>query len=454
MGTLYIDTGGSATNSGSSDNNAADLSGTGDAVVVTTTVTLTAGTDLSGVVTSGANQSAIYLAQATNSNQKIFWITGTAGSGGATPAVTVSVAPTGITASNWAIGGRMVHTPANIESALRAGDIYQFNNSPASRTTVFLTQRASGDGTSGFIKVLGKAGGRPKLTITNTVGIIAGGSQSYWSYSNLEFEQQGASGDLMASMGAFTNFLNIKISDGGANGFVLASTAYIFASEVTGLGGDGVTIPNVAPTVFGNYIHDVGGDGIEFVNAFAVPGNIYFNIIDTCAGRGIFQSGGSLSGQTSPIVVTNNTVYGCGNSGLEINDADAAVVLTGNIFQDNGNAAGEFNVEWVAGSAEISGYHGYNVFYLSSGSNNVSGLTVNATESTADPVFTNAAGGDFTIGSSGSAYKTSFPGQFLGGSLGYLSIGSVQPNPAGAGGSIGISIVTANIMDSRQMMPY
>jgi len=75
MGTIYVDTGGAATNSGSTDQNTANLSGTGDATVSGSVVQLTAGTDLSGVVTTaGATQSSIYLAQATNTNQKIFWI--------------------------------------------------------------------------------------------------------------------------------------------------------------------------------------------------------------------------------------------------------------------------------------------------------------------------------------------------------------------------------------------
>jgi len=62
------------------------VSGANGASVSGTTVTLPAGTDLSAVVTTlGATQSAIHLADAPNANQKIFKITGKAGSGGATP---------------------------------------------------------------------------------------------------------------------------------------------------------------------------------------------------------------------------------------------------------------------------------------------------------------------------------------------------------------------------------
>ena len=115
-----------------------------------------------------------------------------------------------------------------------------------------------------------------------------------------------------------------------------------------------------------------------------------------------------------------------------------------NIFSENGNAAGEFNVEWVSGAAEYVSFHGWNVFYHSGGGGgaNLSGLTVNAqvasSEFTTDPAFTNAAGGDFSIGSTSPAKATGYPGAFLGGSTGYLDIGAVQRQEAGGGGNANI----------------
>jgi hypothetical protein len=137
MGILHIDTAGSVNNSGSSDNNAADLTVTVDASYAGgATVQLSGNPDLSGVITSGENQSAINFPDATNANMKVFWIT--AKDDAATPnTITLHAAPTGLTAgtSTGNIGGRMVWTPANVEAALRAGDIVEFNNSPAARPT-------------------------------------------------------------------------------------------------------------------------------------------------------------------------------------------------------------------------------------------------------------------------------------------------------------------------------
>jgi hypothetical protein len=153
MGTLYIDTGGSATNSGSSDQNAAELSGSA-ATVAGSVVSLDGSPDLSGLSTSGANQAAIHINDATNSNRKIFWISAVDNTA---KTVTVDVAPTGIVSSAWAIGGRHVLTPAAIEGALRAGDTAIFNNSPATRTGTFWTFRAAGTTAAGWAKLKGKA---------------------------------------------------------------------------------------------------------------------------------------------------------------------------------------------------------------------------------------------------------------------------------------------------------
>src|SRR3972149_3391606 len=113
MGIIYFETNGALTNSGSTDTAAATLSGTGDATVAGSVIQLTAGTDLSSVVTTaGETQSSIYLAQATNTNQKIFWITA---KDDGLDQVTVSVAPTGVTGSDWKIGGQ------NLSSATTAG---------------------------------------------------------------------------------------------------------------------------------------------------------------------------------------------------------------------------------------------------------------------------------------------------------------------------------------------
>ena len=437
MGTLYIDTGGSATNSGSRDANSAALSGSA-ATVAASVVSLDGTPDLSGVVTSGATQDTIYLNDATNANRKIFWITAV---DDVLKTVTVDVAPTGITSSAWAIGGRHVYTKASVEGALRAGDTMIFNNSPATHSgSDFFTARTAGSSASGMVALKGKDGVRPVINVTDTNQCFDGGGLANQWMSNLQLDQDGASGNVCENAGINSTFYNVKIVDGGGVGFNMDNDALrIIACEVTGCGSNAVYTGSIN-TIIGNYIHDGAGLGIENGGGGNGAGSWINNVVDTMTGRGMYLSGAPTN-QTQLKIIAGNTVYGCGNSGLEIDDQDQNIVLINNIFSENGNAAGEYNVEWVNGTAERVSFHAWNVFYHSGGGGgaNLSNLTVNShvssSEFTTDPSFTDAAGSDFSIGSTSPAKAAGFPGAFLGSSsTGYLDIGAVQRQEAGGGG--------------------
>ena len=411
--TIYFDTGGHAQGSGSSDAASPIVSNTSGAAVAGSVVTV-AGADLSGVVADGSM--TVYIADATNTNQKIFKIT--AVDDGA-DTITVDVAPTGVIANSaWGVGGQRVYDSAEWEAAAVAGWTAIFNNSPASKATDFITARAAGTSAAGFITVKGKTGTRPVLTVTNTNQCFEGGDNDLWWIENLQLDQDGASGTVLSNPGAGSVVMNVKVVDGGGIGInVNEAGVRIVASEITATGSTGVNVAITNPAVIGNYIHDITGSGIVD-NVAAFSAMYVNNIIDTCSARGILDSGAPTT-PAHQMLVAGNTVYGCGDSGLEITDADRQVTLLNNIFSENGNAAGEFNVEWVAGTAEANSFHGWNVFYHSGGGGgaNLSGLTVNAqvasSEFTTDPAFTDAAGGDFSIGSSSPAKAAGFPGQFL-----------------------------------------
>lgn len=436
-GTIYVDTGGSATNSGSTDQNTANLSGA-TSTDVSTVITLSGSPDLSGVVTSGANQSSIYLTNSTVANRKIYWITA---KDDGLDTVTVNTAPscTAGACGAWAIGGRFVWTPASIEAALRAGDTVIINNSPASTSADWLTARTAGDTTSGYIKVVGKTGVRPVINVTNTNQIFEGGNQAQWWFENLEFDQDGASGPCVQSYGAYFTLYNVKISDCGAEGVsntFSATQLNIFNSEITGTGADAISPSgDDVGHIVGNYIHDVVGDCIQMQSNRQVT--LINNVFDTCGARAIYYTG-STSGN-DPSLIMGNTIYGSGNSGLEVEDSDTSIRLINNIFSENGNAAGEYNVEWVSGSIEVNGNHAYNAFYSSGGggSGNVSGLTVNSTEITTDPLLTNPASGDFTLQATSPAISIGYPGQLLGTTgQGYLDLGPQQRQPSSGGAHV------------------
>ena len=262
------------------------------------------------------------------------------------------------------------------------------------------------------------------MTITDTNNVQNSNSQALWWFENLEYVQQGASGNVLTFMTGGVHY-NVKVSDGGGVVGGLGNCERYIGCEFSGLANHCFDAGQVF-YVHGCYIHDVGGVGIK--NSNQGLSSFTFNVIDTCGGQGIQITAAPTDSNNNGYRILNNTVYGCGNSGLEITDKDQEVEMIGNIFQDNGNAAGEFNIEWLAGTAELVSIHLYNVFYHAGGGGgaNLSGLTANATESTSDPLFVNAAGGDFSLKAGSPAKHAGFPGQLLGGSLGYLDMGAVQ----------------------------
>ena len=414
MGTIYIDAaGGSTTNSGSTNNAAADVTLTINAGEAFADATLLVDVNtgaLTSIVTSGSTQSTIYFTNATNANKKIFWIS--AYDNVSSPkTITVDTIPTGLTAgtSTGTIGGQW-KAPVNtgmstIDSAstLRPGDVVQFNDSPATSTQDFLTCRAAGT-SAGRITVKGKSGVRPVITVSNTTQCIENNASNFagWWFENLEMAQQGASGNVVFGMTA-TVFYNVKIGDGGGDGIsVGAGGNIIIASEITGLGASAISTGTANAVTSGNYLHDVATNGISEGGGNTVQ-TIDKNIIDTCGGRGI-QFTGSPSNLQGTRFISGNTIYGCGDSGIEVSNASHVAILINNILSENGNAAGEYNVEFVAGAAEIVSFHAWNVFYHSGGGggSNLLNLTVNAqvasSEFTTDPQFTATGNKTFTSG--------------------------------------------------------
>ena len=423
-GTLYVDTGGNAANSGSTDTNSPTLTGSA-ATVASTVVSLDGSPDLSGVVTTaGATQSTIFLADATNSNQKIFWITAKDDD---LDTVTVSVAPTGVVSSAWRIGGRHVLTNASIEGALRAGDTVIFNNSPASGTGVRWTFRTAGTTAAGYCTIRGKTGVRPTLTTTDTANCIAA-SSALAKIQNLQLVQQGASGNAILLSGSGL-VENVKITDFGGAGITMTSQGNkVLNSEITG--GDGVAIDMGTASggvIAGNYIHDNAAGAIA--NGGTSPSlAIVGNIFDTNGTGAHINLSGSIASQQGFIFVYGNTFYGNNTNALITADADASAILQNNIFLDNGDTGTEYNVNWPSGDLANNGYSGYNVYSQAGarGGTNVVNFTLGATDLTSDPLITDEANADFTLATTSPAKATGYPGAFIGGSTSYLDMGAVQ----------------------------
>ncbi len=418
--TLYIDTGGSATNSGSSDNNSADLSGSA-ATVSGSVITLDGTPDLSGVATDGS--ATIRLTDATNTNQKVFKIT--AADDGA-DTVTVSVAPTGVTSSVWAIGGQFLISGGNfltdINNGLAAGWEVIFNNSPASIASgaAFIDQNTNGDTTDGFIRITGKAGAKRTLKTTDAQHIVKNNG-TYWRFENLDM-QSSSNPNSVYNPGANNVAIDCSVTDGSDLYKAQNDRQFLFNCELSGGSVDGAVLGASTSriVIWGCYIHDNGARGVD-IDTNDV--HLSFSIIESNTLDGVSNNGA----QTTMI---NNTIALNGDDGLF---ATGFVNVYNNIFYNNGSAAGEYNLD-VDGTPNFT--HDYNIFFQSGSGENLLGTSANTNDLTTDPLFTDSANGDFSVGSTSPAKAAAFPGAFPGGtSTGFLDIGAVQrQEPAGGGG--------------------
>lgn len=195
----------------------------------------------------------------------------------------------------------------------------------------------------------------------------------------------------------------------------------LIGNEFISTGGYGVNASGSGIVAVGNYFHDsVGG-----LNANTGTDGA-FNIFDTISGNGIL-----LTGNYQDTTIKNNIFYAC-DRGLYGNGFYPIVVMN-NIFKD----CTTFGIDWTANYG-INIYD-YNDFHGNAADRN--NVTAGAHDLAFDPQFTDAPGGDFSVGENLKA--AGFPGAFDGGlSTGYLDMGAVQRQEPAAGGSSAWGCVT------------
>lgn len=450
-GTIFIDTGGCNSGSttqcsGTTDSASATISGT--AATWTSgvnSITLDTNTNISGVSGCSAGtcngSQALFLTNATNANRKIFWLasyTGCTGSGACTVVVDVAPTCTTCTAQNWGVGGRMIYNTQNFEGAPRPLDTIILNNTPASKTTVFITLRNSGDNT-GKIFLQGKVGVRPILQTTNNSVVISCTSQTNWAIKNLEIQSQVTAGTPAVFFNGCQNMLvdNLMFSTANGGDFInmngISTAIYNSEFKATGGSGAGIIVSSAPSSIYGNYFHGVGGDCIQNNSATATL-TIESNVLSGCGGAAI-NLAGAPTAQFYLAVIRGNTIYNPVGNGLTVGDADYTVRLYNNIFVRNDNTA-SFNVAWTAGNADFGSSHGCNVFYQAGAGGNVSNLTTNSTEFTTNPLLNAPGSGDFTLSSSSSPAANAGCYNSLLGITGtnFLDIGAMQRSHGGGGG--------------------
>jgi hypothetical protein len=320
-------------------------------------------------------------------------------------------------------------------------DVITFNTSPAARTAVFLTARNSGTTSTGNLTIQGKAGTLPVLTLSSgSASFFNVGALSNWTFSNLSWANSGTGVAFFGGGGANSIIQNVKVA-GGAGLGALTFNSKIIGGEVSGSSGDGIASASNG-VIRGVYIHGNTGNGIT-LSSTTPNYSVLNNLISGNTGKGIAITG-TTTAQNHGIVVDHNTIYGNQSDGFSVTNANTVVTLTNNILQDNGQTSG-YNVDWIAGNAQLFGTHSNNVFYQSGAgtpTGNLLNLTTNATEFTTNPLFVATGSRNFAIANASPAAGSGTPSVLpsIGSALttGYPDIGAAQRQVTAGGGSVGI----------------
>lgn len=235
-----------------------------------------------------------------------------------------------------------------------------------------------------------------------------------------------AVGIVMSSGNMF--YYNCKSSSNGTHGWACtgAGAIRLIRCEASSNVSKGVDAASTGASLFcyGSDIHDNSGTGVSSTGLIDV---ILVNcILDSNTGSNISIAGGSF---------INCTIFGAIGAtadGLVTAAVNARqTTVLGCISKDNGRYG--FNRATASSHSaffvfDYNGYHGNST----AGLNNI---TAGTHDLTTDPSFTNGASADFSIGT---AYKAAgWPGVFPAGtSTGYMDIGAVQRQEAGAAGGL------------------
>ncbi len=436
-----------------------------------TTVTLTAGTDLTGVATDGSH--VIYLADTTAGHRRFAAINAKAGSGGATPTVVVEQAFTiNLTTKSWAIGGKRAALGSASSSLLydnntASGDampgwIMEFQSGHTETIAANANPRRAGDTTTGPIIIRGKAAAatRPVITFSNN-GPGWTIRAAYWQFRAFEMQNSNA-----------TKTASIAFTTAGTNPLVIedikckdsTNKFWKFYVDSVPAGGYKIVSCEIGNTA-NSAIHLSGGGtcgGVEIINnwiynsgaaAILLAANNYFgavirgNIVYNTTGVGISYDN-SRNDPAGSAIIEENTIDLSSSDGIQIVTASVQSItsldIINNILSNNGQyglnfaAAGHTDAQIAAYAPFIKGNNTYN--NTSGAYHSNTGTYTNTTCPWAsgdlglNPTYTAASTGDYSI--TNAALKSQ--GYPLGGTqrigtgsttYSYVTPGAAQPLP-------------------------
>lgn len=259
---------------------------------------------------------------------------------------------------------------------------------------------------------------RPRNNRASAAGNAITGNVSENIFKNIWVSNCGSTGGW--SNTSSSSFINCRASNNTGYGFNVVGVK--INCEADNNSGDGFNSGAASHRgMFACYAHDNSTLGMDF-GGTSEP--VVFCISESNSSHGMAVG----SGVTTPII--NCTING--NTGASTDGVNNNTVAAGNMFYNNiVSNNGRYGVNSTDGDSMLSDFNNY----YGNGTAARNNFPTGANDVALDPGYTNAAGGDFSIGTNLKALG--FPGLFPSGtSTGYLDIGAVQrQEPTGGGES-------------------
>lgn len=430
-------------------------------------MTLTAGTDLTNVAVDGSH--VIYLADATAGARNFGKITAKAGSGGATPTVTVANAfGLSLSSKSWAIGGKRASIGGTNSSKLLtnnagtgdaiAGWIVEMQSGHSETIAATQFVRIASTAGAGAFELRGAAGAAtlPLLTFSNNGDALrTAGTSVAHIYADFELRNTNATKTAsvainLANAGGQYTVRGVKISHATNKfwkGVLPGPQTTVDGCEIgycANIGIDGGTFD--ALSIFHCWIHDCGSHGIALSGTGRGP-LIVGNIINANAGDGINDARTSTANPQFPLVLQYNTIHGNTGDGVEVTCTTAQTSLSSLVVQSNIlSTNGGWGLNFSGASVNDAFLKFSQVQIRNNGIyNNTSGaisasIAIDTGTVTTDPTFTNAASGDFSIGTNLKAKGYPLAGTLYVGkyssTYSYVDPGAAQRQEAGERGYV------------------
>lgn len=331
------------------------------------------------------------------------------------------------------------------------------NPSAVDYVTTGFVQPPSGNNTAGRIRFIGY-NGRPHISSDGLLHYL----NALWTYDNIKISMTGTTNNsangVLGINGniLFNNIifdqknLDTKLAVASAGTQFHNCAAY---SSTAISGGAGSQAAFDMSGLYGTLASGCTAYGLKGA-AFKLDGGatLEFCIAAACASDGIQ----SINTRTDmAIKISNVTVDANLGHGI-VMTTDNAVAMTQikNANVTNHVTAGKFgiyanNSRTAAVNDVLKSLIDYNNLYNNNGAvgGGYQGLTAGSHDTNLDPQYTNAAGGDFSVGTNLKA--KGFPGAFPSGggisTTGYLDIGAAQRQEAGGGGGMIMSRLQAGM---------